>query len=204
EGMGGRGGLEAGGVRGRDVRDVDIVTPPGADLFWSGAHIEQLNLLPGGGDVRLETAGTIRGETEIPFHASLLYARDDRLRGVARIGIAASEGPMSDLEIRVDGTLHQSSRAGELGDSTHVWIGEIPLTMGARIDRAGPRVRFHVSADGLSDRRVKDSLPPALLGPLLEVGVRGTWDHRVDLDLDLAHPDSVQLHAEVIPHGLAL
>ena len=46
-------------------------------------------------------------------------------------------------------------------------------------------------ADSLTEERVKRSLPPAVLGPLLRVGVRGSWDYRVALDLDLARPDSV-------------
>ena len=187
-----------------DLRDITVVTPPDADLFSSGAHIDQLNLVPGKGDVRLESAGSLLGENETPFTASLLYSRDDRLRGLARIGVAASEGAAQDLELRVDGALTQSARAVVLHDSTRIWVGEIPLTMGARIDKDGPRLRFHLAANGLTDRRVKSSLPAALLGPLLQVGVRGSWDHLVDFDLDLAHPDSVQLHADVVPHGLAL
>jgi transglycosylase-like protein len=187
-----------------DLRDITVVTPPDADLLWSGAHIEQLNLVPGQGDVRLESAGSLLGENETPFTASLLYSRDDRLRGLARIGIAASEGAAQDLELRVDGALTQSPRAVVLHDSTHIWVGEIPVTLGARVDKDGPRVRLHLAATGLTDRGVKSSLPAALLGPLLEVGVRGSWDDLLDFDLDLAHPDSVQLHAEVVPHGLAL
>ena len=154
--------------------------------------------------MRLEAAGSIRGENDIPFSVSLLYSRDDRLRGVGRIGIPASEGPAEDLELKVDGALSQSSRAVVLHDSTRVWMGQIPLTLGARIDREGPRVRARVAADGLTERRVKSSLPAALLGPLLDVGVRGSWDHHVEFDLDLAHPDSVRLRAQVIPHGLAI
>jgi hypothetical protein len=187
-----------------DLRDVDVVTPPDAELFWSGAHIARLELMPVNGDVRLETTGSIRGANAIPFTASLLYSRDDHLRGEAKIGIAASEGPATDLRLRIDGGLTQSSRAVTLHDSTRVWVGEIPLTLGGQIDRAGPRVRFRVAADGLTDRSVKSSLPPALLGPLLDVAVRGSWDHRLDFDLDLAHPDSVRFHADVIPHGLSL
>src|SRR5204862_8307676 len=80
-----------------DLRDVDVVAPPDAELFWSGAHVDRLELMPVNGDVRLEATGSIRGENEIPFTASLLYSRDDHLRGEAKIGIAASAGPATDL-----------------------------------------------------------------------------------------------------------
>jgi len=43
-----------------------------------------------------------------------------------------------------------------------------------------------------------------VLGPLLDVGVRGSWDYRVALDLDLARPDSVRFEADVVPHRLVL
>src|SRR5262249_23571197 len=46
--------------------------------------------------------------------------------------------------------------------------------------------------------------PPAVLGPLLHVGVRGSWGYRVAFDLDLAQPDSVRFEADVVPHHLIL
>jgi len=61
-----------------------------------------------------------------------------------------------------------------------------------------------VRADSLTEERVTKSLPPAVLGPLLQVGVRGSWDYHVALDLDLARPDSVRFDADVIPHQLVL
>jgi hypothetical protein len=188
-----------------DLRDVTIATPPGADLLWSGAHIERLELRPVKGDLRLEARGSLRGEREIPFEASLDYAKDDRLRGDARVGIP-TEDAAQELRIRVDGVLTHDAGRGtmSLSDSTRIWVGEIPLRVGGRVSRDGPRLELRTAADGLTDRRVKSSIPAALLGPLLDVGVRGSWDHRLTLDLDLARPDSVRFDADVIPHGLSI
>jgi membrane peptidoglycan carboxypeptidase len=43
-----------------------------------------------------------------------------------------------------------------------------------------------------------------MLGPLRDLGVRGSFDYRLSFDLDLARPDSVGFLADVIPHGLWL
>jgi membrane peptidoglycan carboxypeptidase len=43
-----------------------------------------------------------------------------------------------------------------------------------------------------------------VLGRLADLSVRGSFDYRVHLDLDLDHPDSVRVFADVVPHGLAL
>ena len=51
---------------------------------------------------------------------------------------------------------------------------------------------------------MKRSLPPGFLGALLQVGVRGRWDYRLDFDLDFERPDSVTFLADVVPHGLTL
>src|SRR5262249_38835782 len=58
--------------------------------------------------------------------------------------------------------------------------------------------------DDRTEARVKASLPAAVLGPLLDVEVLGSWDYRLGLDLDLARPDSVEFTADVLPHGLSL
>src|SRR5204862_850444 len=76
--------------------------------------------------------------------------------------------------------------------------------IGATLARRGPRITARLSAEGLTESKVKHGLPPAVLGPLLEVGVRGSWDYRLAFDLDLSQPDSVSFEADVIPHGLTL
>ncbi len=201
------------------LRDVSISAPRGGDALWSGAQIARLDLEPAAQGMQLRAAGAIQGERELPFEAWLLYARDDRLVGGARVGIP--EGPprapienqagseparIRDLRLTVDGALTQDRRAGvvTLHDSTRVWIGEIPLTVGARLERRGPRVRVRLAGDGFTEERIRRSLPEAVLGQLLDIGVRGRWDYRLAFDLDLARPDSVSFTADVIPRGLAL
>ena len=56
----------------------------------------------------------------------------------------------------------------------------------------------------MTPERVVGSLPPPLLGPLPAAGVRGSWDYRLGFRLDVSRPDSVDFHAEVIPHDLEL
>ena len=189
-----------------DLRDVTLSTPPGADLLWSGARLAWLELRPGPTGVALAAAGAIAGEREIPFETSLLYAPSDRITGGARIGIPDSYGSVSPLRVSVDGTLAQNRRTGSfaLADTTRVTVGNLPLRLGVRLQRRGPAFRFRLAADGLTEGRVKASLPPAILGPLLDVSVRGSWDYRLGLDLDLSRPDSVSFTANVIPHGLSL
>jgi membrane peptidoglycan carboxypeptidase len=61
-----------------------------------------------------------------------------------------------------------------------------------------------IACDGLTPELVEASLPPPLLGPLPRAGVRGAWDYRLGFRLDLARPDSVDFHADVIPHDLEI
>ena len=48
------------------------------------------------------------------------------------------------------------------------------------------------------------SLQRPVLGPLHELIVRGSWDYRLEFQLDLAHPDSVDFNADMIPHDLQI
>jgi membrane peptidoglycan carboxypeptidase len=43
-----------------------------------------------------------------------------------------------------------------------------------------------------------------MLGPLTQVKLRATFDYVLSFDVDLARPDSVSFHADVVPHGLVL
>ena len=89
-------------------------------------------------------------------------------------------------------------------DTTRVVLGRIPFRVGGVIARSGPAFHLRLAADDLTQDRVRASLPAAVLGPLLDVAVEGSWDYRLGLDLDLARPDSVEFTADVIPHDLAL
>jgi hypothetical protein len=143
----------------------------------------------------------------VPFKATFTYDRKDRIRGGAQFLITDSTRARTDtLLMTAEGNLRQNYRRGlvTIGDSTRLTIGRIPLRIGGRLASRGPVVHLAVRADSLTEEQIKRSLPPAVLGPLLDVGVRGSWDHSVALDLDLARPDSVRFEADVVPHRLVL
>jgi len=189
------------------LRDVAISAPRGGEALWSGARLAWLVVEPTSRGVRLAASGSLQGERDLPFEAAVSYAKNDRLTGGGRVWIPEDDGGRaSPLTVSVDGAVVQDRRAGvvTVHDTTRVRIGELPLTLGARLERRGPRVQVAVRGDGFSEGMVKRSLPAAVLGPLLDVGVRGRWDYRLGFDLDMGRPDSVTFTADVIPHGLAL
>lgn len=189
------------------LRDVTLQAPPGAEGFWSGLRLSWMESRPESGGMRAAAVGAIRGENELPFEASLSHGADDRIRGGIKVGFPATDaaGP-EEILLVLDGALKQDPRRGivTVHDSTHLTLGKIALRIGAEVKREGPAVRLRLEALGVSQDQVRASLPAAVLGPLLDVSVEGTWDYRLALDLDLARPDSVEFVADVIPHGLAL
>jgi hypothetical protein len=106
----------------------------------------------------------------------------------------------------LDGALNQDAAHGvvTVNDTTHLRLGTIALRVGAEVNRQGPAVRLNLEASEVTQDQVRASLPAAVLGPLLDVSVEGSWDYRLALFLDLARPDSVEFFADVIPHGMAL
>ncbi len=190
-----------------ELNDVEISTGNGEDASIRGLRIARLDLKPFGGGIRLSTFGSLQLERGVPFNAVLTYDREDRIRGGARFLITDSTRARTDpLLVTAEGTLHQDFRRGlvTIGEGTRVTIGQIPLRIDGRLASRGPALYLAVRADDLTEERIKRSLPPAVLGPLLHVGVRGSWDHHVALDLDLARPDSVRFEADVVPHHLVL
>ena len=189
------------------LRDLTFAAPGGADEAGTRARLAWLDLQPTPRGVRLDGAGVLEGEQPIPFQVSASYARDDRLIGGARFRIP-DRNPRRATELRVsfDGAVAQERRTGVvvLSDTSQVRIGELAFRLGARFERRGPRFQLALRGDGFTEQQVKRSLPPALLGPLLDVGVRGRWDYRLDFDLDFDRPDSVTFTADVVPHGLTL
>jgi hypothetical protein len=188
-----------------DLHDVRVTRIAGGDTV--GARIERLTLAPERGGVRLSAAGVLESESAAPFVGTLRYGRDDRLVGNWRFGVPdARSGRTWPVDVAVDARLHQDRRRGrvELTEPSTIRFGAIALKIGAEIRRDGPALHLALAADSLDERRLTASLPPPVLGPLAEVGTRGRWDYRLDFDLDLARPDSVSFHADVIPHGLAL
>src|SRR5207247_1827799 len=75
---------------------------------------------------------------------------------------------------------------------------------GRRVAGRGPAASLRLAATGLTQSLIEQSIPAPLLGPLAALAVRGSFDYRLRLDLDVAQPDSVDFAAAVIPHGLQL
>jgi hypothetical protein len=190
-----------------ELHDVEISSGNSEDESIRGIRIPRLDLKPVEDGIRLSMIGSLQHERRVPFSATFTYDREDRIRGAARFLIPDSTRARTDpLLITALGTLHQNHRRGlvTIGEGTRVTIGRIPFRIQGRLEDRGPALQLAISADSLTEERIKRSLPPAILGPLLGVGVRGSWDYRVSADLDLARPDSVRFEADVVPHQLVL
>ncbi len=176
----------------------EAVAPAGLRVAW-------LELAPGRRGVRLAGAGRLLGERPVPFEATVDYRHDDRISGEARFDVPASNAGRTDpLRIAVGGTLRQDRHAGRvtIADSTRITVGTLRFRLGGEAAREGPRFRLALAADSLTAGQWKRSLPPAVLGPLLDLAVRGWYGYRVSLDLDFSRPDRVEFTADVLPHGL--
>ena len=190
-----------------ELNDVDISTGNGEDASIRGLRIARLDLKPVAGGIRFSTAGSLQFDRGVPFNATFTYDGEDRIRGGARFLITDSSRARTDtLLMTAEGNLRQDYRRGlvTIGDGTRVTIGRLPLRIQGRFASRGPVFHLTLRADSLTEEKITRSLPPAVLGPLLDVGVRGSWDYRVALDLDLARPDGVRFEADVIPHHLVL
>jgi hypothetical protein len=189
------------------MEDVTVLAGPGADHLWAGIHVRWLEHRPHPAGDKLVATGRVLGEREIPFEASFTREPNLRIHGLARFEIPdPNGGPRTPLRLGVDGALaiDRARHTVTLVDTSHVRIGDLAFRLGGRVEERGPRVALKLAADQLTQPAVERSLPPALLGPLRDLEVRGAWDYRVDFDLDLAHPDSVDFRADVIPHDLRL
>ena len=185
------------------LRDVRVETGDGE----AALAIESLTLRRSRGAMGLEAEGALERDPRTPFALELRYGNDDRLTGRARFGIPdVDHGTMDSLLIRVDGAVVQDRAHGvvRMADSTRVTIGRIRLRIGGSLERRRPHVRFLLAANDLDAPLIQSSLPRTMLGPLLDLSVRGSFDYRISFDLDVSAPDSVRFDADVIPHGLAL
>ena len=190
-----------------EVRDLVVAASAAEDISLRGGRLAWLSLDHAPGGMRLRATGALDLEHEVPFDVGLSYGHDDRLTGGAVLGLGDSaDDPGGNLRVTVDGALAQDRRAGvlRLADSTRVSFGRLPVTLGGSLERHGPRLTFRLAADGITEGRVLASVPREVLGPLAGLTVRGSFDYRLALDLDLARPDSVHFEADVIPHGLLL
>jgi len=192
------------------LRDVELEAPRSDEPEAAGATalaIRDLELTRTRTGIRLGGAGRIALEQPVPFQFTLDYGQDDRLTGRLWFGVPDSvRRTLDTLLVRVDGAVTQDRRRGvlELHDHTLLWIGSLPLELGGRIERRGPRARLRLAASGLTEALIERSIPAPLLGPLTQLGLEGSFDYRLALDLDVARPDSVALAVDVLPHGLAL
>jgi transglycosylase-like protein len=193
------------------LSDVTIAAPTGPGdprpAPPAGAHVTWLELAPDRLGVRLNAAGRLLSEQPVPFATTVVYWRDDRISGGALFELPATRGARPEsLRVTVNGSLQQDRRAGRVtfADSTRVTVGTLRFRLGGEAARQGPRFRLLLAADSLTAGQWKDSLPRAVLGPLLDLSIRGWYGYRVSLDLDLSHPDSVQFTADVLPHGLQI
>jgi hypothetical protein len=190
-----------------EVRDLVVTAPAAEDPPLRGGRLAWLALDHAPGGMRLRATGALVLEHEIPFDVELSYGHDDRLAGAALLDLGDSRGgPGGRLRVTVNGALTQDRRAGvlRLADSTRVSFGRLPVALAGSLEQHGPRLSFRLAADGITEERILASVPREVLGPLTGLTVRGSFDYRLALDLDLARPDSVHFEADVIPHGLRL
>ncbi len=170
-------------------------------------HVDRLDLTHSGNAARLVVAGTLERGTRMPFTGELAYGADDRVTGSATFHLPDSTTRRDwPLAVSVDGRVHQDRRHGrfEILAPTQLRIGEMTFAVSGRLEAGGPAVHLSVAVDSLSGARIHRSLPPPVIGPLVDVATEGTWDYRLTLDLDFARPDSVHFAADVIPHELAI
>jgi transglycosylase-like protein len=185
----------------------DVTVRGSEQSLWQGARLSWLRLDRLGAGIRLAGAGALVGEREIQFATELRYGGNDRLQASARFRFPGTvPGRPESLDFEVDARVVQqrARHTVEVVSPSHVTIGEIPLQLEASLAEQGPRARLAVRATGLTESIVKRSLPATVLGPLEDLGVLGSWDYRLDFDLDFARPDSVRLTSAVTPHGLRL
>ena len=182
-----------------ELRLTDVTVVRGDS---TAAALDGLSLHHARGGIELAAAGTLGASVPVPFDALLLWGRDDRLRG--RAELREPEAPP--LVMSVDGRVSQDRRAGVLRvePGTQVRVGELGMRVSAECRRRGPDFAIALALDSLTAGRVQRSLPAALLGPLADLDVRGSWGWRARAELDLSQPDSARFTADVLPHGLVL
>jgi hypothetical protein len=186
-----------------EVRLAELEIARGDSLL---ARLDALHLTHRRGAVQLAAVGLLAGERQVPFDATFDWRRDDRLTGRVSFELGGDVRALSRLEVTVEGRVSQDRHAGvvRIADDTRVRVGQFELALSGEVRRAGPRFRVAVEANGLTADGIQQSLPPAMLGPLADLDVRGAWDWRASLDVDVAAPESTRFTADVISHGLKL
>jgi len=184
-----------------ELSDIDVVR--GDSLF---ARLDALSLVHRTGGAQFAAVGLLAGDQHVAFDATLQWRADDRLSGRASFRIPDERGESSPLALLFDGRVTQDRHAGvvRIEPGTRLTVGQAGVALDAEVDRAGPRFRLACEVDHLSADAVQQSVPRAVMGPLRDLAVTGSWDWRASVDVNLAQPDSTHFSADVIPHGLAL
>jgi hypothetical protein len=185
------------------VRLTDLELVRGDSLF---ARLEALTLTHREGGTQLAAVGLLARDAPVPFDLAFDWRRDDRLSGRASFDLGGPVRAVSRFSVMVEGRLSQDRRAGivRIADDSRLRVGQFELALSGEVHRQGPRFQLAVEARGLTADGIQESLPPAMLGPLADLSVRGSWDWRASLDVDVSAPDSTRVMADVVPHGLAL
>lgn len=175
----------------------------GDSLF---ARLDGLSLTHERDGVQFAAAGALAGEQVMPFEVALQWHHDDRLVGRLAFEVPEADGEHTSLPFLIDGRVTQDRRAGVLriADGSRVTVGPVDLRVGGEVRRRGPRFACSLAVDSLTARAVQQQLPRAVLGPLADVPVAGSWDWRASLTVAVDAPDSTRFTADVVPRGLAL
>jgi hypothetical protein len=169
--------------------------------------LEALSLDREGAATHLAITGLFHGEDEVPFDILLAWQADDRLTGRAQCDIPdPGNSKAKPLVLTFDGRVSQDPKSREVrvAEGSTLRVGDAVAHVQGLAAAAGPRFHVEAAFDGLDRKTVVASVPRVMLGPLTGLEVSGRWDWHADFDLDLAKPDSLRFHADVVPHGLSL
>ena len=185
------------------LRVSRLTVQRGDSLF---ARLDAFTLVHVQGGVQLAATGALIGERAMPFDVALQWHRDDRLVGRLAFDVPEQDGSATTLPFMVEGRVTQDRHAGVLRivEPTHVSVGPITLRVAGEVQRRGPTFSLALEVDSLTARTVQRQMPRAMLGPLADLPVTGSWDWRASLAVDVADPDRTRFTADVLPHGLAL
>lgn len=186
-----------------EIRLLALDLSRGDSLF---AHIEALELSHSKSGVQFATHGLLAGEERVPFEAAIQWQQDDRLEGRASFEIPDEQLGASRLRGVVDGRVTQDRRDGVLRvqPGSRLVVGRTEAEFEGEVRTEGPRFRLALNAKGLTASDIQESFPRAVLGPLADLTVKGSWDWNASLDVDVARPDSTRFTADVVPHNLVL
>ncbi len=172
-----------------------------------GAWIEALEVSHRQARFQLSGNGTLRLADAVPFEVHANWRDDDHFGAQARFTLDDSlTGRPQALVLTLGGRLTQDRAAGELrlAEGATLTVGALPFTLSGLVRRQGPRFEGALQGEDLSPEAIRASAPRALLGPLDDLRVDGTFDWSARLALDVSRPDSVRFDARVRPRGLAL